>query len=116
MDPGPHRVILLDELFRCCIPVLLVPFPVNLVRPLYQLRSGLRQDAEQVNKAGQASYRGRATTEPEEVDPVAGLVVVEDEFVTLDDILRNARSRGIARQFSPTGTESPIIKRDLLLR
>ena len=68
-----------------------------------------------MNKTGQASDRSRTSAEPEKKYLIAGIVIVENELVALQNVSAKTGPKGIAGKFAPIGSQSLIIENDLAL-
>ena len=66
-----------------------------------------------MNKTGQAPHRSRSSAEPEEEYLVAGIVIVEDELVTMQHVSAKTRPESVSGKFTPVGPQALIVKNDL---
>jgi hypothetical protein len=68
-----------------------------------------------MNKTGQAPHRSRPSAKPKKEYFIAGIVIVEDELVTLQHVSAKTRPESVASKFAPVGPQALIVKNDLVL-
>ncbi len=88
-----------------------IPFPS--LPDQFATRS--RQDAEQMDETRQTADGRGAATESKQEDLVVFFEVLEDELVTLPDVLGKVASHDVSGRFSPSGAQPWVVERDLSL-
>ena len=114
IDGGPHRMVFLYEALSIHIPRLRLL--VDLPSFVDELAARLGQNTEVVDEARKAANRRGAAAESEEEDLVAGLVVLEDELVALQDVFREAPAPDVPCRLAPSRAQAPVVERHLTRR
>ena len=107
-------MVAFDKSFCLLLSACLIFDFVYIIRFVDEFRSRLRQDTKVVDKARETPYRGRSSTKADEIYPIPCLKMFKDKGIALLDILIHPCTKHIARDFSPSCTQSSIIEDYLL--